>query len=130
MNKRALELCSALLIAALYVTGCTSERFDTLECRQAYLAVLIFRGRAEEHADPPHPLGLLRARRKRQCRRRAAEKRDERAPLHSITSSAISDGGTARPSALAVFAFRVVINLVGSCTGSSPGFSPLRMRST
>ena len=34
MNKRALELCSALLIAALYVTGCTSERFDTLECRQ------------------------------------------------------------------------------------------------
>jgi hypothetical protein len=34
MNQRALELCSALLIAALYVTGCTSERFDTLECRQ------------------------------------------------------------------------------------------------
>jgi len=34
MNKRAFELCSALLIAALYVTGCTSERFDTLECRQ------------------------------------------------------------------------------------------------
>ena len=34
MNKRALELCIALLIAALYVTGCTSERFDTLECRQ------------------------------------------------------------------------------------------------
>jgi len=34
MNKRALELCGALLIAALYVTGCTSERFDTLECRQ------------------------------------------------------------------------------------------------
>jgi len=34
MNKRALKLCSALLIAALYVTGCTSERFDTLECRQ------------------------------------------------------------------------------------------------
>ena len=34
MNKRALELCSALLIAALYVTGCTSERFDAPECRQ------------------------------------------------------------------------------------------------
>jgi len=34
MNKRALELCSALLIAALCVTGCTSERFDALECRQ------------------------------------------------------------------------------------------------
>ena len=34
MNKRALELCGALLIAALYVTGCTSERFDTLECRK------------------------------------------------------------------------------------------------
>src|SRR5262245_52741951 len=35
----------------------------------------------------PHSLALLRARRQRQCGR-AAEQRDERAPLHSITSSA------------------------------------------
>jgi hypothetical protein len=34
MNKLSLKLCSSLLVAALYVSGCTSERFDTLECRQ------------------------------------------------------------------------------------------------
>ena len=47
---------------------------------------------------------LLRARRERPRRRRAAEKRDELAPPHSITSSAraSSVGGTSRPSALAV----------------------------
>ena len=43
--------------------------------------------RAHEHADAPHPLGLLRARRQRP-RRRAADERDELAPPHSITSSA------------------------------------------
>ena len=42
------------------------------------------------------PLALLRARRERPSDRRAAEKRDELAPLHSITSSAraSSVGGT------------------------------------
>ena len=43
---------------------------------------------AHEHADAPHPLALLRARRERPRSRRAAEQRDELAPLHSITSSA------------------------------------------
>src|SRR3984893_2620490 len=38
-------------------------------------------GHANEHADAPHVLaGLLRARRERPCRRRAAEQRDEIAP--------------------------------------------------
>jgi hypothetical protein len=32
-------------------------------------------------ADPPHPAGLLRARRERQCNRRTAEKGDEIAPF-------------------------------------------------
>ena len=51
---------------------------------------------------------------------------------YSITSSARSriDGGIASPSALAVFRFRTISNLVGNCTGRSPGFSPRRMRST
>jgi hypothetical protein len=50
----------------------------------------------------------------------------------SITSSARSriDGGTARPSAFAVLRFTAISNLVGNCTGRSPGFSPRRMRST
>jgi hypothetical protein len=46
----------------------------------------------------------LRTCHERPSRRRAPEKRDELPPYHSITSSAraSSDGGTSRPSALAV----------------------------
>src|SRR5262249_51335752 len=55
-----------------------------------------------------------------------------RSALHSITSSARASrvSGTVRPSALAVV--RLITNsyLVGACTGSSAGLSPLRMRST
>ena len=52
--------------------------------------------------------------------------------LYSITSSAraSSDGGTSRPSALAVLRLITSSYLVGACTGRSAGFSPLRMRST
>jgi hypothetical protein len=40
-----------------------------LECREAYLVVLIVHGRAREHADAPHLFALLRARRERpRCR--------------------------------------------------------------
>jgi hypothetical protein len=51
---------------------------------------------------------------------------------YSITSSArsIIDGGTARPSAVAVLRFTTISNLVGNYTGRSPGFAPRRMRST
>jgi len=42
---------------------------------------IAFIGR-EEHADPPHPLGLLRARGEWPSRRRATEERDELASLH------------------------------------------------
>ena len=47
----------------------------------AGLKFRIVRGCGQEHADAPHPLGLLRARRERPRRRRAAEQRDELAPL-------------------------------------------------
>jgi len=40
----------------------------------------IVRSERREHADAPHPLALLRARRERPSRRRAAEQRDEVAP--------------------------------------------------
>src|SRR5262249_53728234 len=60
-------------------------------------------GRCTEEPDHGYR-SLLRARRERP-RRRAAEKRDELAPSHSMTSSAVesSVGGTVRPSALALF---------------------------
>jgi hypothetical protein len=63
---------------------------------------------------------------------RAAEKRDELAAFHSMTSSARlrSVGGTSRPSALAALRLMARSIFVGCCTGRSAGFSPLRMRST
>src|SRR5262249_13870254 len=53
-------------------------------------------------------------------------------PNHSITSSAraSSDGGTSRPSALAVLRLIAYSNLVGACTGRSAALAPRRMRST
>jgi hypothetical protein len=69
-----------------------------------------------EHADPPHPVGLLRSRGERPCSR-AAEHHDEIAPPnHSITSSAraMSIGGTSRPSAFAVFRLMTSSYLVGA----------------
>jgi hypothetical protein len=48
---------------------------------------LVVGDKTHQHADPPHPLALLRARREWPRDRRAAEQRDEIAPVHSITSS-------------------------------------------
>src|ERR1700730_2747771 len=63
-------------------------------------------------------------------KRRAAGKRDELATPHSITSSASCwrCKGTSRPSALAVLRLITSSYLNGAWTGSSLGFSPLRMR--
>jgi hypothetical protein len=81
---------------------------------------------AVEHTDAPHPLALLRARRERPHRSRAAKQRDELAAFHSITSSAIASkpGGNVKPSALAVFKLMTSSNLVGCMIGRSAGFSP------
>jgi hypothetical protein len=69
------------------------------------------------------------ARRERPRRRRAAEKRDELAPPHSITSSANASSlsGTSRPSAFAVFRLITSSNLVGCMTGRVDGLAPLRI---
>src|SRR5262252_8791584 len=101
----------------------------------ARLCLRIALGKAHQHADPPHPAGLLRARREWTRHRRAAEQRDEFAPFHlrghSMTSSARASrlSGTVRPSAFAVLRLTTSSYLVGACTGRSPGFSPLKMRS-
>src|SRR5262245_50677072 len=75
---------------------------------------------------------LLPARRERPRRSRANEKRDELAPLHSITSSAraSSIGGISMPSALAVLRFTTSSKRVGCSTGSSAGLAPLIILST
>src|SRR5262249_30860702 len=75
---------------------------------------------------------LLRACRQRPHRCRAADERDELAPLHSITSSARSrnDSGMVSPIRFAVFMFTTSSNLTGASTGRSAAFAPpRRMRS-
>jgi hypothetical protein len=99
------------------------------ECLRRAPGFHVALGQVRHHGDPAHAIALLRPRRNRPCRR-AAEKRDELAPLHSITSSAIAStpGGMVRPSALAVLTLMANSNLVGCATGKSAGFSPLRIR--
>src|SRR5262249_9097741 len=101
------------------------------ECGEERRSFQVVLGIAHQHTDAPHPLALLRARRERP-RSRATEQCDEFAACHSITSSAraSSDGGTSRPSDLAVFWLITSSYLVGACTGRSAGFAPLRIRST
>src|SRR5262249_44298662 len=113
-------------ILALDVAGFTKA---LAECGQ--IACTIDRLRAAEESYY-RPRRLLRARRERPRDRRATEQRDEVAAVHSITSSARarSLSGIWRPSALAVLRLITVSYLAGACTGSSAGFSPLRMRST
>src|SRR5262252_974720 len=76
-------------------------------------------------AEKPNDRHRLRARRQRPCCSRAADKRDELAAVHSITSSAVesSVAGTVRPSALAVLRLITNSNLVGCTTGKSPGLA-------
>jgi hypothetical protein len=104
------------------------------------LRVRIILGDPQKYRDPPHSdhrhrPALLRARRKRPCRR-AAEQRDELAPSrfrdHSTTSPAraSSVAGISSPSALAAFRLIAKSIFAGCCTGRSAGFSPLRMRLT
>src|SRR5439155_24161225 len=103
------------------------------ECVHAGLGLHIAPSIAHQHADPAHALALLRARRERPRRSRAAEKRDEIATFHhSITSSASASNwsGILRPSVLAVFMLSTKSYLVGCMTGRLTGLSPLRTRPT
>src|SRR5262249_39790449 len=97
-----------------------------VERRKSIVAFWIIHGAVHKHADPPQ---LLRPRRERPRGRSAAEERDELAPLHSITSSTMESTacGTSMFSARAVCKFMTSSNLVDCSTGSSAGFSPLRI---
>src|SRR5262249_50629017 len=100
---------------------------------QARLCFWLARTRIHQHADASHALLPARCQRPR---RRAAEQRDELAPLqlrdHSITSSAraSSVGGIPMPSALAVARFTIRSNLGGCCTRMVAAFAPSRIFST
>src|SRR5262245_36485722 len=87
----------------------------------------------QEKTNPRNfPPRLLRARRKRPSRRRAAEQGDKLASFHSTSSSARSrnDSGIVRPSALAVVRLMTRSNFVGCSTGMSAGLAPCKILST
>src|SRR5262249_32012353 len=88
-------------------------------------------GRTRAHESDHRHRRLLGACCKRP-RTRAAEQSDERAPLHSITSSARArkDSGIVRPIAFAALTLTTSSNLVAWSTGRSAGDAPLRMRPT
>src|SRR5262249_51166681 len=73
LDRQVLAVYVAGFLQSLPKRGCV-ERIPLRSC-------------AVEESNYRHR-ALLRARRERQRRRRAAEQRDERAPFHSITSSA------------------------------------------
>src|SRR5499426_1305984 len=103
-----------------------------MECCDACLSFRIVHSYVHNYADAPHPLGLLRPRRKRPRGSRAAEQRDEFAAFHSITSSArcCKNQGTSRPSALAVLRLITSSNFEGCTTGISAGFPPCKILTT
>src|ERR1035437_10558317 len=96
-------------ILAFDITGFTQAMSEGGKPRR-----VCFGRRAVQHPNYRHRQ-LLRARSKRPCGCSAAESQDELAPPHSITSSAVvsSDGGTVRPSALAVLRLMTSSNLTG-----------------
>src|SRR5215472_14802870 len=111
-NVLALDIASLLQAAA--------------ECPQTFHKH--FRGCGAEEPDDWQSRGLLRARRERpRCCR--ADKRDEPAPPHSITSSAVASSlsGISRPNALAALRLMINSNLVASCTGKSAGLAPFKI---
>src|SRR5262249_34135247 len=89
------------------------------------------RAEVHQHANAAHSVGLLRACRERPSRR-ATNKCDELAPVHSITSSAVvsSDGGTVRPNDFAVLRLTTNSNFVGCSTGRSAGLVRLSILCT
>jgi hypothetical protein len=65
--------------------GPAQERQPLQECPDPDLKFRIIRACGQKHANAPHPLGLLRPRRPRPCRR-AAEEGYEFAPSHGFGS--------------------------------------------
>src|SRR5262245_47022354 len=77
VNTHALNITAPKAIIDLDIASYSPPEClqPLVQCLRAGLRFSIIRG-AHHHENPPHPLALLRARRKRP-RRRAAEQRDE-----------------------------------------------------
>src|SRR5262249_39592378 len=129
-RRQSIMLAVRVAIFDCHAAACDEAGFfQPPQERSHEVIVLFLRPRAEITNDWKC---LLRARRERPRRRRAADEHDELASFHSITSSARSGnaGGMFNPSTRAVLRLTTSSYLVGACTGNSPGFCPRRMRST
>src|SRR5262249_60568755 len=100
-------------------------------CFETRLGFRIIHCEIHQDADPTLSIRLLRARGERP-RCRAAEKRDELAPPHSMTWSARATtvGGTVRPSGLAGLRLAKNSKRVGSSKGRSASRAPSRATRT
>src|SRR5262249_11883624 len=109
-----------------------SQLFECLAKGRMASARLGVIGEGIGHIDKPRDARLLRTRGERPRGNRAANQRDERASVHSITSSARrrKASGIFSPSTLAVVRLTTRSNLVGCSTGRSAGFAPRRILST
>src|SRR5262244_1473872 len=124
------ELClSTVLVLALRAFHCRPRRKKRARCPARVTSRMVDASRFSCGGQDRHRR-LLCPRCQRPPRRRAADERDELAPLHSITSSARSRiaVGIVTPSALAALRLTTVSNAVACWTGRSAGFSPLRIR--
>ena len=93
--------------------------------------------RADKGAPPSHPESRQEQRKRQSCSHApampeiAAPVLNESAAIRSPHRRGLGRvEGIVRPRALAVLRLTAVSNLVGVCTGRSPGAAPRRMRST
>src|SRR5262249_38471408 len=131
VNQRGYRFCIIAIVSKLIGNVASFDVAEVAHPAHEFLAIwIVIQGSGSDVSDAGSLPRLLRARRQRPRGYRAAEHRDELAPLHSITSSASasSAGGTVRPSILAVSALMTSSNLVGCTTGKSAILAPLTMR--
>ena len=134
------ELCRERLEAVGLAVGVARLDAQVLACDIAEIAKsfaersalaeppVVGFGQRVKIADDRNSAARLRECGERPRRSGAAERRDEGAPPHSITSSALASNiaGISTPSALAVLRLTIVSNFVACSIGMSPGFAPLR----
>jgi hypothetical protein len=125
---QSIDLIKSIAIFDRNVLTLDIAGFRKTPAKRCHEVRRILRCRNPDEPDHRHRR-LLRAHRERPDSR-AAEKGDELAPPHSMTSSASASsvGATAMPSSLAVCRLITNSKVVGCVTGRSAGFSPLRMR--
>jgi hypothetical protein len=121
-------------IPQLDLNGLASDVAKLFErpAKRLELRRFVARVGAHQDTDAGNSCWLLRNSGNRPGERCAAKGSKELAAFHSMTSSARAriDGGTVRPSAVAVFRLTVNLKCVGCSIGSSPGAAPRKMRTT